>query len=100
MSDLEDPADRLASDHPRLSDDDELDPTGDGITETPFQPAFEASALREELARGLEDLLPGAREWAHIDGSDEALAIAAALAEIAERLGDPVDSSDTGYAET
>ncbi len=100
MSDLEDPADKFDSDPPRLSDDDALDPTGEGITETPFLPAFEAIALREELARGLEDLLPNAREWAHIDGSDEALAIAETLTEIAERLGEPVDSSDTGYADT
>ncbi len=96
MSDLDDPANKLASNAPRISDDDELDLDGDGITETPFQPAFEAIALREELARGLEDLLPSAREWAQIDGSNEALAIAEALAEIYERVGEPLETGEPG----
>lgn len=70
----------------RNPDDETLGPAGEGVTETHLHPTYEAMALRNELARQLEETLAGARAWARADGTDEARAIADALAEIYERL--------------
>jgi hypothetical protein len=76
---------------PRTSDDNDLDMAGEGMTEIPLRSEYESIARRNDLARQLEDLIVGAREWAQETGSDDAHAIAEELADIYERLGAPVD---------
>ncbi len=78
-------------DPPPASDDEALAPGGDGVTETPFRPEFESVALRSDLALRLEGIVISAREWAQEDGTDEAHAIAEALADIYDRVGAPID---------
>ena len=79
-------------DRPPAPDDEGLAPGGDGVTETPFRPEFESIALRDDLARRLEGIVISAREWAQEDGSEEAHAIAEALADIYDRVGAPIES--------
>ncbi len=85
-------------DTPRGPDDEALAPGGDGVTETPFRPEFESVALRDDLARRLEGIVISARDWAQETGSDEAHAIAEALADIYDRVGSPIerDAGDHG----
>lgn len=64
-------------------------PSGEGVSETPIQKDYEAIALRNDLARQLENVLAGARAWARADGEPESEAIAEAIAELYERIGTP-----------
>lgn len=75
----------------RSTDDETLGPAGEGITETHLHPTYEAIALRNDLARQLEETLAGARAWARADDTEEARAIADALAVIHERLGETLE---------
>jgi hypothetical protein len=64
-------------------------PSGEGVSETPIHAAYEAIALRNDLARQLESVVVGARAWARADGTPESQATAEALAEIYDRVGTP-----------
>jgi hypothetical protein len=79
---------------PRTSDDDDLDMAGEGMTEIPLRSEYEAIARRNDLARQLEDLIVGVREWAQETDSDDAAEIAEELVDIYERLGAPVEAQD------
>lgn len=81
-------------DMPRTSDDNDLNPVGSGVSETPLRPVNEAIAHRDDLARRLEGLVASAREWARAEGSDEAHDIAEGLADLYDRLGSPLEDSD------
>ena len=64
-------------------------PSGEGVSETPINAKYEAIALRNDLARQLENVVAGARAWARADGEPESSAIADALAELYDRVGTP-----------
>lgn len=78
----------------RTSDDNDLNPTGGGFTDTPLREEYASMARRDDLARRLEDLVASAREWASQQGSDEAHDIAETLADVYERLGLPTEDTD------
>ncbi len=80
----------------RTSDDDDLNAMGGGVSETPLRPEYESVALRTDLARRLEDVVATAQDWAREEGSDSAHAIAEALLDIYELLGEPIEDSDEG----
>jgi hypothetical protein len=79
---------------PRTSDDDDLNPLGSGLADTPLRDEYESIALRAELARRLEDLIASAAEWARDDGSAEAQDIVDMLSEAYERLGEPHEDTE------
>lgn len=89
MTDRSDRPEPPVPDEPRLQDDEGLDPSGEGVSETPIHATYEPIALRNELARQLENVIAAARAWAHAEDTTEALAIADALAEIYDRVGMP-----------
>jgi hypothetical protein len=89
MTDRSDRPDPQLPDEPRVHDDEGLYPSGEGVSETPIHATYEPIALRNELARQLEDVVAAARAWARADDTTEALAIADALAEIYDRVGLP-----------
>lgn len=64
-------------------------PTGEGVSETPIHSSYEAIALRNDLARQLENVVAAARAWARADGEPQSEAIAEALAELYDRVGTP-----------
>jgi hypothetical protein len=72
-------------------DDDGLHPAGEGLTETPIHATYEAIALHNDLARQLEEVVVAARAWARADDTPESLAIADALEEIYDRVGEPTE---------
>lgn len=81
------------SDTERISDDNDLEPEGSGLEDTPMRWPYEGMALRDDLARSFEELLIGMREWADEDGSEAAGAIVDDLEEIYERLGEPSEET-------
>ncbi len=81
-------------DMPRTSDDNDYNPVGSGVSETPLRPANESIAHRDDLARRLEGLVASAREWASDDGSEEARDIAEGLADLYDRLDVPLEDTD------
>jgi hypothetical protein len=85
---------RFEDDVPRLSDDDGLEPGGDGLSPASMLDAYEGIAQRDDLARQLEDVIASARAWARASGGEEPHAIAEALADLYERLGPPTEASD------
>jgi hypothetical protein len=85
----------IEASQPRLSDDDDLDAEGDGLTDTPLRSAYESMARRNDLARRLEDLVRDVQEWAQDDGSDQASWIAEALADAYEQLDTPPEDTST-----
>lgn len=78
----------------RTSDDNDLNPTGGGFTDTPLRVEYETMARHDDLSRRLEDLVADTREWAGEDGSEEAHDIAELLAEAYDRLGATSEDSD------
>jgi hypothetical protein len=79
-------------DDDRVHDEDEgLYPSGEGVSETPIHATYEAIALRNDLARQLEDVVVAARAWARADDEPESEAIAEALAELFDRIGEPLE---------
>jgi hypothetical protein len=94
MPDRSDPPNPNARHDDRVLDDEGLHPSGEGLSETPIHSTYEAIAQRNDLARELEDVLASARAWARADGTPESSAIADALAEIADRVGEPAESED------
>ena len=96
MSDRSDRHDPHGPDDERVHDDEGLHPTGEGLSETPIHATYEAIAQRTDLARQLEDVLAAASAWARADGTPESRAIADALAEIAERVGEPSETDPGG----
>jgi hypothetical protein len=96
MTDPRDRPDPHAPDDTRVHDDEGLHPSGEGLSETPIHANYEAIALRNELARQLDSVVAAARAWARADDSSEALAIADALEEIYDRVGEPTESESDG----
>lgn len=78
----------------RTSDDNDLNAAGSGVSETPLRPEYETIARRDDLARRLEDLVADAREWADEMDTDEAHDLAESLADIFDRLGEPLEDTD------
>ena len=78
----------------RTSDDDDLDPAGGGVAETPLLQAYTAIARRNDLVRQFEDLIAGIREFAQENDSDEAAAVAEDLVDIYDRFGEPRGVAD------
>jgi hypothetical protein len=81
-------------DMPRTSDDNDLNVAGSGVSETHIRPTYERIALRDDLARRLEDLVGSAREWADEVRTAEAQELAEELADLYERLGEPLEETD------
>ena len=79
----------------RLSDDNDLDPSGSVTFRPHMRGVYEAMARRDDIARRVEELLVEVQEWADEDGSDEARDVLDALEDMAERLGEPPEASDT-----
>ena len=79
----------------RLSDDNDLDPSGSVTFRPHMRGVYEAMARRDDIARRVEELLVEVQEWADEDGSDEARDVLDALEDLAERLGEPPEASDT-----
>ncbi|MFO8150238.1 MAG: hypothetical protein R6T93_08075 [Trueperaceae bacterium] len=95
---MTDPRDRPtppAPDDARVHDDEGLYPSGEGVSETPIHATYESIALRNELARQLENVVAAGRAWARAEDTTEALAIADALAEIYDRVGMPSEESES-----
>ena len=63
---------RDGDDMPRLHDDTDLEPEGNGLEATQWRHEYRTVTLRSDLARIFEDLLVGVNEWADEDGSEEA----------------------------
>ena len=93
MSNLASP--RSDEDMPRLSDDDDLDPSGSVSFRPHMRGVYEAMARRDDIARRVEELLVEVQEWAEEDGSEEAMAVLEALEDVADILGEPPEASDT-----
>lgn len=93
MSNLASP--RSDVDMQRLSDDDDLDPSGSVTFQPHMRGVYEAMARRDDLARRLDELLVEVQEWAEEDGSEEARDILETLEDLSERLGEPPEDSDT-----
>jgi hypothetical protein len=96
---MTDPRDRPnlhVPDDERSPNDEGLHPSGKGLSETPIHPTYEAIALRNDLARQLEGVVAAARAWARADDSPESLAVADALEEIYDRVGEPTESESVG----
>ena len=89
MTDRSDRPEPPVSDEPRVHDDEGLYPSGEGVSETPIHATYESIALRNELARQLENVVAAARAWARAEDTTEARAIADALSEIYDRVGLP-----------
>ena len=83
----------------RTSDDNDLNPSGGGFTDTPLREEYESMARRDDLSRRLEDLVADAREWADDVATDEARDIAETLADVYERLGVPTEDTDNEPAD-
>ena len=96
MRDPRDRASQHAPDDTRVHDDEGLHPSGEGLSETPIHATYEAIALHNELARQLDNVVTAARAWARADDSSEALAVADALAEIYDRVGEAAESESDG----
>jgi hypothetical protein len=96
MTDRSDRPEPREPEEPRVHDDEGLYPSGEGVSETPIHATYEAIALRNELARQLENVVAAARAWARADDTSESLAIADALAEIYDRVGEPTESESDG----
>jgi hypothetical protein len=78
----------------RTSDDDDLNPAGGGVSETPLLEEYAAIARRNDLARQFEDLIAGIREFAQEHDSDDAAAIADELVDVYDRFGEPPEVDD------
>lgn len=85
---------------PRTSDDDDLNPAGGGLRETPLRREYGTMARRDDLSRRLQDLVLDAREWAREDGAEEANDIARSLEDVLDRLGQPSEDTDTLGSDT
>src|SRR5690554_1159388 len=81
-------------DAPRLSDDRDLEPGGNGLEDTPWRHEYRTVTLRSDLARIFENLLAGVTEWADEDGSEEARALVSELEDLYVWVGDPVEETD------
>lgn len=78
----------------RTSDDNDLNPAGSGVHETPFRHEYESIARRDDLSRRLEDLIAEAREWAQDMGTDDAREVVDSLTLAYDRLGVPTEDTD------
>ncbi len=79
----------------RLSDDNDLDPSGSVTFRPHMRGVYEAMARRDDIARRVDELLVEVEEWAEEDGSQEAREVLDALEDLSQRLGEPPEDSDT-----
>lgn len=79
----------------RTSDDNDLNPEGSGFEDTPLRRPYESMARRDEIARRVDDLLVDVRDWADEDDSEAARDILDTVEDLAQRLGEPPEDSDT-----
>lgn len=89
---------RDGADMPRLHDDTDLEPEGNGLEATQWRREYRTVTLRSDLARIFEDLIVGVNEWADEDGREEARALAADLQDLYSRVGEPVEDTDRAAA--
>lgn len=82
---------RMESGEPVLNDETRWN---EGVEEVPFLDGVEESAVRDELARALDEALAYAYEWQASSENPEAERIHRALTEIAERVGEPREDTD------
>ena len=87
MSDRDDRSKLNVPDEENVLAKDGRYPSGEGLSETPIHASYEAIALRNDLARQLENVVAAARAWSRADGEPESQAIAEALAELYDRVG-------------
>lgn len=85
---------RDGDDMPRLSDDTDLEPEGNGLEATQWRHEYRTVTLRSDLARIFEDLLVGVNEWADEDGSEEARMLQTDLQDLYSRIEEPVEETD------
>jgi hypothetical protein len=93
MSNMASP--RSDVDMQRLSDDDDLDPSGSTTFRPHTRGVYEAMARRDDIARRLEELLVEVQEWAAEDVSEEAREVLETLEEAADLIGVPPEESDS-----
>lgn len=79
---------------PRVSDDNDLNPAGGGLSDTPLRRPYDQMSRRDEIARQLEEVVINAQEWADENGTPEAIDIYEALNEVYQRIGEPSEDTD------
>ena len=82
---------------PYMTDDDEFE--RDGTHEILIDEMSEDSARRDEIARRLEDLVATALEWSEISDDEDAQDIYEALADLYERVSEPLEDTDDELVE-
>lgn len=85
------PRRELESDTPLTHDDSRA---MQGRPQDPLDQDHERIALRDDLARQLEDLIADARSWMEASEDPEAQGIVDDLTDIYERLNRPLDETD------
>lgn len=81
---------------PYMSDDDEFERDG---THTLLTDGNEAQALRDDIARRLEDLVETALEWSELSEDEDAQDIYEDLADLYERVSAPLEETDDEIVE-
>ena len=99
MSDFDREADgNMGGDEtPYMTDDDEFE--RDGTHEIAINELSEEAARRDEIARRLEDLVATALEWSEISDDEDAQDIYEALADLYERVSEPLEDTDDELVE-
>ncbi len=82
---------------PYMSDDDEFE--RDGTHEIAIDELSEERSRRDDIARRLEDLVASALEWSEISEDEDAQDIYEALADIYERVSEPLEDTDDELVE-
>lgn len=84
-------------DTPYMSDDDEFE--RDGTHEVLIDEESENVSTRDEMARTLEDLVATALEWSETSPDEDARQIYEDLADLYERVSEPLEDTDSEIAE-
>ena len=82
---------------PYMTDDDEFE--RDGTHEILIDEMSESAARRDEIARRLEDLVATALEWSETSDDEDAQDIYEALADLYERVSEPLEDTDDELVE-
>lgn len=80
-------------DFPYMSDHD--DEERQGVGDMPLREDYEKIALRDQVARQFEELLEAVEVWLEDDDSPETRSIYQDLLDIYERVGQPLEETDT-----
>jgi hypothetical protein len=81
---------------PYMSDDDEFERDG---THTLLTDGNESQAMRDDIARRLEELLETTLEWSELSEDEDAQEIYEDLADLSERVRAPLEETDDEVAE-